>query len=245
MKTRVVVVVAAIVASSAALAYRPPGRMLLQKAMEKQIERGTRTIKVEAESQAFESGAAKGLPVAERMQFQTPGSARREIDLPEGTRTEIRVDDKLIVRVNGQADAKQKSPIDLLVDHVATGPGLDEDRAVERLLKDMKALGVNPEVVTFARWDGRVAYLIGSKAWETDKPQVWLDKDTLLPVRVVMLPKEGPVRRTDVRYLGWGSSIGGNWFPSTIEVWSDERLVRRSLVRSVERNVSFDATTFK
>ena len=51
-------------------------------------------------------------------------------------------------------------------------------------------------------------------------------------------------RKTDVRYLGWGSAVGGNWFPQTIEVWDGDRLVRRSITKNVERNISFDATLF-
>jgi outer membrane lipoprotein-sorting protein len=39
--------------------------------------------------------------------------------------------------------------------------------------------------------------------------------------------------------------VGGNWFPASVEVWVDDKLVQRTLVRNVERNVSFDATLFK
>lgn len=240
------------VTATAAHAYRPPSRVLLSKAMERQIERGTRTMRIELETTAYETtGAPRGLPVVERLMFQAPGSARREIELPEGTRVEVRDGDKYLTKIAGQPDKAARAPIDLLHDAVTTAPPLDDTRAVERLLKDMKALGINPEVVSFARFDGRVAYLIGSKPWDEGKAQLWLDKDTLLIVRVVMVAPPAPgappgekARKTDVRYLGWGSAVGGNWFPQSIEVWNDDKIVRRSITKNVERNVAFDATSF-
>lgn len=242
------VVALGLFASAPALAYRPPARVLLQKAMERQIARATRSTRVEADVQLFDStGAPYGLPVVERTLFQAPGGLRRETDVPEGTRVEIRADDKMLVKTPGQPDKSQRAPVDLLFDQVTTAPPLDESQGVERLLRDLRTLGVNPEVVSFARFDGRVSYLIGSKPWELDKPQVWLDKDLLLLTRVVMVQKakDGKVTRTDIRYLGWGSAVGGNWYPASIEVYQDDKLVKRSLTRNVEKNVPVDATAMK
>lgn len=241
-------VVCATLSAAPANAYRPPARLLLQKAMERQAERGTKTLKVDAETQLFDAaGSARGPAFVERLMFQAAASMRRESDLADGTRVEVRVDDKQLVKQPGQPDKSSKAAADLLFDFVNAAPPLDPDRAVERVLKDMKALGVSPEVVSFARFDGRIAYLIGSKPWEKDKPQLWLDKDTLLVTRVLMVQKVegGALQRTDVRYLGWGSPIGGVWFPASVEVWVDDKLVRRTLVENVDRNVSFDATQFQ
>lgn len=235
-------------AAPPASAYRPPARLLLQKSMERQAERGTKTLQVEAETQLFDAaGAARGPAFAERLLYQTPASMRRESELPDGARVELRLDDRTTLKQPGQPDKTSKAPVDLLFDLVNAAPPLDPDRAVERMLRDLKTLGVNPEVVSFARFDGRIAYLIGSKPWEKDKPQLWLDKDTLLVARVVMVQKgeAGALQRTDVRYLGWGSPIGGVWFPASIEVWVDDKLVRRTSVSQVDRNIAFDATLFQ
>jgi hypothetical protein len=244
---RALLIAAMLLVPLSAHAYRPPARVLLNKAMAKEIERGTKSMKVDAETQLFDvGGGSRGAPFVERFFFNAPSSARRESDMPEGTRIEVRVDEKQLVRAPGQPDKSSKAAVDLLTDLVTTSPPLDEDRAAERFLRGVKALGVNTEVVSFARFDGRVAYLIGSKPWEKDKPQIWLDKDTLLLSRVVMVSKgdDGKPHRTDVRYLGWGSPVGGNWFPQMIEVYTDDKLVRRTQVKNVERNQSLDATLF-
>lgn len=247
MKRLALVVMLALVGGDA-LAYRPPTRFLLGRAMEKQIARETKTLRVEAESQSFDiSGMPRGAPESEKWMVAGPSTMRRDIETATGMRSEIRVDDKLIVRAPGVADKSSRALPDPFFDAVATTLPWDDNRAADRLMRDIKAYGVNPEVVSMARFDGRVAWLVGSKPWETDKPQLWLDKDLLTVVRVVKFNKkpDGSTQKIDERYLGWGSPVGGNWFPASIEVWVDDKLVQRTLVRNVERNVSFDATLFK
>ena len=240
-----------LMAAPDAHAYRPPARVLLTKAMERQIERATKSMRVELETQSYQpTGSLQGMPVVEKLMFQAPASARRDTELPQGARVELRDGDKSLTKIAGQPDKSSRAPIDLLFDAVTTAAPLDEQKAVERLLKDMRSLSINTEVVSFARFDGRVAYLIGSKPWEQGKAQLWLDKDTLLIVRVVMVAApavaaDARPKKTDVRYLGWGSAVGGNWFPQSIEVWNDDQLVRRSITKNVQRNVSFDATSLQ
>jgi hypothetical protein len=235
-------------AAASADAYRPPARALVQRAMEKQLARDTKTLRVEAETQAFDiSGMPRGAPMTEKWLVMGPSTMRRDVETAGGARAEIRVDERLTVRAPGAADKTTKAVADPFFDALAAAPPFDDTRAAERLLKDAKAYGVNTEVVSLARWDGRVAWLIGSKPWETDKPQLWLDKDLLTVARVVKVQKkaDGSTQKIDERYLGWGSPVGGNWFPASVEVWVDDKLVQRTLVRNVERNVSFDATLFK
>jgi hypothetical protein len=232
---------AALLASSA-FAYRPQAGALLDKAMAAVAERGTRSLKVEATVQLYGAqGTPRGERLAERVWVATPGALRRETEGDDGVVVEVRAEGRSLLRAPGQPDKTGKAGVDVLLEALASGSP-DGDR----LLAALKALGVNTEVTSFARFDGRVAVLVGSKPWETDQPQAWFDKDTLLPVRVVTLQKEpdGNTVRHDVRYLGWGSPVGGNWYPASIEVWRGDRLVRRSVTQTVERNVAIDAERF-
>jgi hypothetical protein len=172
---------------------------------------------------------------------------RRETEQDGGVVVEVRADGKTITRAPGQAEKSQKAGVDLLADVVAFAPPADSGISADRLIAAIKGLGVNTEVVSYARFDGRVGYLIGSKPWETDKPQVWFEKDSLLPMRVVTFQKgaDGATVKLDLRYLGWGSPVGGAWYPQAIEVWKNDKLVRRAVTQNVERNVAVDATLFK
>lgn len=240
-------VATALMWTSPVAAYRPPARALLERAAARQIERGTRALKVTADVQTYDAtGVTKGPALTESTLISAPGSMRKELETLEGTRLEIRVDDKLFARGSGQQGATVRAPVDVLFNQLTTAPPLDDTKSTERVLRELKAAGVNTEVVSYARFDGRVSYLVGSKGWERDKSQMWIDKETLLVTRLVLVStgSDGKPRRTDVRYLGWGSPVGGNWYPASIEVYVDDRLTRRAVTRSVERNVPVDATAF-
>jgi len=240
------------VAPTAAHAFRPPVKWLLDRAMDKAVERGTKSAKVDAVVTVYDAGGRpRGLDVAERVWLSASPTGvallRRETDQEGGQTVEIRAEGKNLTRAPGQPEKSQKAGVDALADMVAFAPPADGAIAADRLIAAFKGLGVNTEVVSYARFDARVAYLIGSKPWETDKPQVWIEKDSLLPMRVVTFQKgsDGAMTKVDLRYLGWGSPVGGLWYPQAIEVWRNDKLVRRSVTQNVERNLPVDATLFK
>jgi hypothetical protein len=215
---------------------------VLDKAAAAVVERAARTLKVESTVQLYgPGGAPRGERLTERLWLTTAGSMRRETEDDDGVVVEIRTEGRSVLKVPGQPDKAGKAGVDVLLDTLGTAVA-DGDR----LLTALKALGINTEVTSFARFDGRVALLIGSKPWETDRPQAWFDKENLLPMRVVTLAKEadGTPTRVDVRYLGWGSPVGGNWYPASVEVWRGDKLVRRSVTQSVERNGAVDPGLF-
>ncbi len=263
----IVLAVGALTAATPALAFRPSAKWLLDRTMDKAIDRGTKSLKVDATVAVYDENGARiankaGDETAERTWLSSSGPAglaalRRETDSasdvssdgaagPSGGTVELRVDGKSTVRVAGQAEKSQKAGVDFLADVMVAAPPVDSAIAADKLIGAFKGLGVNTEVVSYARFDGRVAYLIGSKPWESDKPQVWIEKDSFLPVRIVTFQKApGGVVKLDIRYLGWGSPVGGAWYPQTIEIWRGDKLVRRSSTQNVERNAAVDATLFK
>jgi hypothetical protein len=77
--------------------------------------------------------------------------------------------------------------------------------------------------VSLGRFDGRIAYVVGGRAKDA-KPLLFVDKDGFQPLR--LLAAEGS-DLVDVRFLGWGSPTGGDWFPRAAEVWAREALALR------------------
>ncbi len=216
---------------------------MLNKVADRARDRGTVSLRVDAQTTVWDlAGRATVEGAPERVWLSQHGKLRRELDVEGGALTEIRSDGKLVVRAPGKPDQTQKHGLDVIADIVTAR---DAGDLGGRLLNAVKALGINPEVVSFSRFDGRVAYLIGSKPWEQDKPQLWLDKDLLVPLRLVTFTKEGTQTvRLDLRYLGWGSPVGGNWYPQVTEIWRGEALIRRSVTENLERNLELDATLF-
>lgn len=234
--------VAAGLTATPALAFRPSTTWVLGRAMEKARDRGTSSLRADATTSAWDvTGKAVIEGAAERVWLEAPARLRRELDVGKDMTVEVRVDGRLLVRQPGKPEQSLKSGLDLLADVMTATAGQEPGPAAQKLIAALKAVGVNTEVVSYARFDGRVAYLIGSKPWETDKPQVWFDKDLLVPLRLVTFQKDGSaVTRLDVRYLGWGSPVGGAWYPAAVEIWRGESLVRRTVTESLDRNITLD-----
>jgi hypothetical protein len=226
-----------------ALAFRPSTTWLLGRVMEKARDRGTTSLRAEATTSVWDvTGKIVLEGAAERVWLEAPGRLRRELDVGRDTTVEVRVDGRLLVRQPGKPEQSLKSGLDLLADVMTATAGQEPGPTAQKLIAALKAVGVNTEVVSYSRFDGRVAYLIGSKPWEQDRPQAWFDKDLLVPLRLVTFQKDGSaVTRLDVRYLGWGSPVGGAWYPAAVEIWRGESLVRRSVTESLDRNITLDA----
>jgi hypothetical protein len=82
-------------------------------------------------------------------------------------------------------------------------------------------LKVNMKETTLARFHGKVAYIIGAKEWERDRPQLWIDKDSFLPLRLFVPDGRSLV---DIGWFNWGGRLGGDHFPSEIEVSRDGKI---------------------
>lgn len=61
--------------------------------------------------------------------------------------------------------------------------GRDLDELSARLIKTLSNAGIDTLVTSLGRNEDQIVYIIGAQPWELDKPQLWLDKVSFLPVR--------------------------------------------------------------
>jgi hypothetical protein len=232
--------------ADAALAFRPTVRWILDQAAHARLARAVKSLKVVQEVTLYgRPDAPRGLATTQRTWLMSPSSLRIERELPEGVELRVWTKNKQLLRRAGAKDKLGKAPPDLVAAFLASGPPAERAQLTDALLKQVQALKVDTDVVSYARFNGRICYLIGSKPWEKDKPQVWVDKDSLQLVRVVTIRKiEGKASRSEVRLLGWGSPEGGSWFPKTIEYYEGDTLQWSSNTRSLEKNKPMDKALF-
>jgi hypothetical protein len=201
-------VVALASVAAPALAYRPSARTIVDLMVAKQFERGIKTLVVTAT--AVEGDRTSN----DRITFTTPTT--------------------MTVLSDGVAvPPKAGGPPNFLQDALLSGPPLNAAQAEERLMKDLQSLGVDVDLTAYGRVDGRVVYLIGAKSWESDKPMVAIDKESLVVMKVVAQWKG---ERFEMRYQGWGSGVGGNWYPSSTELLVNGAIVKRTTTLQVEKN---------
>jgi hypothetical protein len=73
----------------------------------------------------------------------------------------------------------------------------------------------------FDRLEDRVVYVLGAKAGDGSRPQLWLYKDTAAPARLI---GQGGI---DLRLLQYGSPAAAEWFPRVLELWTSGQLAAR------------------
>jgi hypothetical protein len=179
-------------------------------------------------------GAVAGelsLPATFRM--KVPGRCRLELaspDAPEIGRLFVAVRDGKLSGAGGldqlpSAVALVRSACVLLATRVAgdaTGP----------YATALGRRGVALSDATLGRFDGRIAYVIGGRATET-RPLLYVEKEGFQPLR--LLSTEGGALH-DVRLLGWGSQMGGDWFPGAVEVWTGDTAALRFTTEKASAN---------
>ncbi len=109
------------------------------------------------------------------------------------------------------------------------------DPGGKRGLAFCERLKIDTSVVSLSRLDKRVAFVIGAKPWETNKPQLWIDKRLRVPVRLIRVDGSGNV--IDQQLHGFGSPVTGEWYPRHYEVYENGTLKSRVTYDQVEVNV--------
>jgi len=111
----------------------------------------------------------------------------------------------------------------------------------DRLLE----LGVDVSISSLGRFEDKIAYVIGADYPEDSVNQLWVDKDTLLPLRLIIKGVNGDAGSdtAEVRYLTWWS-IGETRYPSRIEFYQGDNLVRVNQARNFEENATFSKELF-
>lgn len=171
---------------------------------------------------------------------------------PERSRLVLQ-DDNVTVQVDkeGQTGAGDEHVVkgtgssNNLVPILLMPKGKDLDEMQARLLHVVQGLGIDTKVVSLGRLNDAVAYIIGAHTWEADKPQVWLDKTTFFPVRIIVpVQHEGKTVLQETRLLEYGAGPGGNGLPRIIEEYADGQLVSHAEVTAVQFNQDLPETMF-
>jgi hypothetical protein len=225
----------AIAAALPALAYVLPVPGILKRMGERRAALSLGSLEVAgtltAEGDAAErlaqaaglraAGGQVSAPAAFRM--KVPGRCRLEVatpDAPETARPFVALRDGKLSGSLAElpaAVALVRAACTLL----ATPPG---GEVAETYAAALGKLGVGVDDSSLGRFDGRIAYVVGGRQRDAARPLLFVAKDGFQPQRLVAMER-GELR--DVRLLGWGSPIGGEWFPRAVEVFRGEQLELR------------------
>jgi len=118
-------------------------------------------------------------------------------------------------------------------------------RSREALADRLLQLGVDLSITTLGRFEDKIAFVLGAKYPDESANQLWVDKDTLLPIRLIIRGVYGAENtdKVEIRYLVWWK-IGETRYPSKIEFYQDDNLVRATQGQSFEENALFSEELF-
>lgn len=118
-------------------------------------------------------------------------------------------------------------------------------RSREALAERLSQLGVDPFVSSLGRFEDKIAFVVGANYPDETGNQLWVDKETLLPLRLIIrrVPGADHSSKVEIRYLIWWN-IGETRYPSKIEFYQDDYLVRVSEAQNFEENAMFSEDLF-
>jgi len=214
------VVAAAVALPAAALAYFLPLEFVLGKLGEHQAR--ITDVKVEQDVHFYGDAVPGGhVAATETLACKTP-KAKRVTRLPEGERSVVYGGGAPVVR-GPAAGASWADP-----------PGVDAFLAMVcgRIGdKTLKAWGLDTSARGYALYGGDVAYIIGAKPGELDRPQLWIDKDRFRPLRF-----SGKDGAGEVRLVDYDSGRTGALYPRVAAFLDRGKLVARFEVRRIAVN---------
>ncbi len=183
------------------------------------------------------AGVRTLLPATHTLRF--PGDCRLEIDEDTGGGLGGA---HVIVR-DGKIVAKTEGKLALLTDLEALACPVLSIKALgaEKLEALVKRWKIDPEYTGLSRLEDRVAYVVGAKASETDKPSIWFDKEKLLPVQVRAKVGE---HFYELRLTGYNDPATGELHPREIQLWIEGKLRARFVADRLDQNLDLDPKLF-
>jgi len=120
-------------------------------------------------------------------------------------------------------------------------------RSREILSERLSNLGIDVSISSLGKFDGRLALVVGAEFPDETVPQVWIDKETFQPLRIMVFDtKSAYSPRTgflEIRYSKW-QQIGKINYPMQIEFIQDGVTVRAIEVDDYQINPNFSKDAF-
>lgn len=174
--------------------------------------------------------------VTESAVYIFPERYRSEIRSTGIHRIHVEADGKSITITDGSITNRSVSWLDRYKDLLLC-------RERSRLIERLAGFGVNPLVTSLGRFGEVVVVIIGARYPDEDRPQVWLDKNSFLPLRWILRPDSDPEGPFEVQFSAW-QEVARQWYPRRIEFYENNVIVREILVEKVVTSASVNPEDF-
>jgi len=187
---------------------------------------------------AQEAAQMEETEFAGTLRYVFPRAFRSDARSPKTERIHVEVGGRGLTIVDGHIVTGAANRFDLFKDVLLY-------RSRESLAERLLQLGVDVSISSLGRFEDRIAFVLGANYPDDTANQLWVDKDTLLPLRLIIRGAFGAGNsdKAEMRYLTWWD-IGGTQYPSRIEFYQGDTLVRVSQAQNFEENATFAGELF-
>lgn len=117
-------------------------------------------------------------------------------------------------------------------------------RSRETLSERLVNLGIDVTISSLGKFEDRLAVVVGAEFPDETAAQVWIDKETFQPLRMIIpAPHDNPTGLLEIRYANW-QKIEKMWYPMQIEFIQDGKTVRAVEVNNYQMNPRFSEDIF-
>jgi hypothetical protein len=220
-----------------------------------------------AAGEALQAEAAPALPPGEDRQrvlppihteeliYQLPGGFRADIRSDSIQRLYLEVDGEAVLVIDGRLEALESGWFDSYKDLFLFTRRL-------ALHRHLAVKGVDLGVVSLGLWEARPVHVLGARFPDAAPAQIWVDKETLLPLRWLWQTPlngsfdgavagavngsrgdgdPGAVRRFEIRYDRW-QLFGKRRYPLRVQFFEDHELVRTLIAENIVVDQEVDAS---
>ena len=214
-----------VTASPHGYAYVPPGPLAIDT-MVRALGTG-RFLQTRQRWYFFDSApSAAGADIRETAQYRFPAQFKSEIRAAALHRLHVVSGNRSITILDQQITSRQPSRFDQYKDLL-----LYRSRAM--MTERLAFHGVDTLVTSVGRFNDTLDIVIGARYPDESKPQVWLDKDSFLPIRWIVRPDDESGIPFEIHYSGW-QKVGKQHFPRKIEFYENYVLAREIIVEQVD-----------
>ena len=220
---------------SPALAFVPEGPHILDLMVKKLA--GAKTLLVEQKVTIDDPElSGKVIELDETLRFILPGQVRSDIRYEDGHRIHVRNQERNLTIIDDKSVDQNAVRFDLYQE-------LFLYPSRHGLHKMLLIHGVDVGIASLGLMEDRVIYVIGAAYPDDAVSQLWVDKESLLPLRWinVVSSNDGTTasERLEFDCRNW-QDVGGVWYPMAIETLLDGKTIRRIGVTRVNVNADIE-----
>lgn len=166
----------------------------------------------------------------ERVHYRIPGEYRSDINDPDLRRIHLFSMGRSLSVIEGRILSQSEKWTDHYKDIFLY-------RSRKKMVERLESLGINFSVTSLGRYNGSICYILGADYMDESVPQIWVEKDTFLPVRWIfgVSGEKGAPKPMEILYENWKEHYRYR-YPSEIKFYQGENLLQMISVRDVEIN---------